>query len=96
MKINNHSVLTLVDLGATKSCAKADAEFLSNTQIKPDSTLIMAANNNFLDNLGKCRLIGYLDQQSVIVEPLVIRNLSYDLILGMDFIKSLDYNENQH
>ena len=96
MKINNHSVLTLVDLGATKSCAKADAEFLSNTQINPDSTLIMAANNNLLDNLGKCRLIGYLNQQSVIIEPLVIRNLSYDLILGMDFIKSLDYNQNQH
>ena len=94
--INNQTVLTLVDIGATKSCAKADAEFLSSVQINPDPTLIMAANNKFLDNLGKCDLIGVINQQSVKIKPLVIRDLSYDLILGMDFIKSLDFNQNSH
>ena len=96
MKIDNHSVLTLVDLGASRTCAKAGAKFLYQKVIQNDSTIIIAANYQQMNNYGTCNLTARSNDFVLNLKPLIIQDLSYDLILGMDAINSIEYDKNQH
>ena len=87
-------MLTLIDLGASRSCIRSGEPILNNVKIEPDSTKILAANHQSMMNHGSCildvRLAGTHNFQ---VNPLIIGDLSYPLILGMDFIKSINYSK---
>ena len=49
-----------------------------------------------MNNYGACNLIAQSDGYDFKLRPLIIQNLSYDLILGMDAINSISYDKNQH
>ena len=94
--INNRQVLCLVDLGATRSCVKADEPFLTGTTIHEDFTQIIAANHQVMRNCGCCNITIQLQQSARFpIKPLVIKELSYPVILGMDFIKTIQFNQDQ-
>lgn len=90
-RVNGHSVITLLDPGATRSCVKHNAAFLQRTPTWSDSTRILAADQSTMSNHGCCQIDVDIQGKTHTIRPLIVESLSYSLLLGLDFITELAF-----
>ena len=89
--IDDKPYLTLIDSGANKSCINPNVIKIDQSTITPDTTKVFAANGSSLHNLGKIDLKISFGKMSKFIEVLLVENLSYPVIIGMDHIESLSF-----
>ena len=92
VSIEGHSIYCLIDSGAavTAVSAKVWRKYLCHAYPRldrPDSASVTTVNGSRLTILGKSPMKFVIDSHEFPFEARVIENLSYDVILGRDFLK---------
>lgn len=93
-KVNGKQSRIIFDTGSTISAL--DAKLASNLKINKCNDVIFGADRGKIDNLGTARINVCISGVNFPVVVKIIRNLSVNLILGMDFAEKfsadLDYD----
>ena len=92
VSIEGHNFYCLIDSGAavTAVSAKVWRKYLCHAYLRldgPDSESVTTVNGSCLTILGKSPMKFVIDSHEFPFEARVIENLSYDVILGRDFLK---------
>ena len=92
VSIEGHNIYCLIDSGAavTAVSAKVWRKYLCHAYPRldrPDSESVTTVNGSCLTILGKSPMKFVIDSHEFPFEARVIENLSYDVILGRDFLK---------
>ena len=92
VSIEGHNFYCLIDLGAavTAVSAKVWRKYLCHAYLRldrPDSESVTTVNGSCLTILGKTPMKFVIDSHEFPFEARVIESLSYDVILGRDFLK---------
>ena len=92
--VDDKPVKALVDCGAQRSCINSKLDIIKPSVLIDNPARLVCANGEKLEcsKQGQFNLrIGNLNYKSDLI---VVDNLSTDLILGLDIIKTLSFEEN--
>ena len=95
VNINGKIVSAMLDTGCTKTCARNGESFLIGSQPTKSSMRLLCANNEYLTTFGLAKLkISFSSSLQLENEVLLVDKLSAPLIIGLDLIKSFQFDEN--
>ena len=88
--IQNQSVLALVDTGASSNYISRDTltelDPLGLFSVEPHVQSIKVGDNRFVTSIGKVTLPMVVDQHGFATSFIILQNLSFEIILGMQFL----------
>ena len=93
--LNNIETVLLVDSGASRSCVSSSFIGLQNCKLSKNTARLLCANGEQLNCSQVASLKLKLGNKTVTHEFLVVPNLSAQVILGLDYIRSLEIHEKQ-
>ena len=91
--LNNFQTVLLIDSGASRSCVSKSFAGLKNCPMKSNTARLLCANGEQL----KCSQVATMELKlgkvKIVHDFLVVPNLSAEVILGLDYIKTLEIND---
>ena len=91
--LNGVPTIMLIDSGASKSCVTQTFPNLSNCKKRKNTSTLLCANGEQLPCSEIVNLDIKLGSQNKSHDFLIVPNLSAQVILGLDFIRSLEIND---
>ena len=90
--IQNQTVLALVDTGASSNYISKDTltelDPLGLFPIEPHVQSIKVGDNRFVTSIGKVTMPMIVDQHEFATSFIILQNLSFEIILGMQFLST--------
>ena len=94
-KVGDIKVKVLIDSGSTRTCVRKSSPLISKLTIKPSKIRLLCANSEFMTSDGVADMTLDFRNYSLYCHATIVENLSADVILGLDYIRSLEFSEDK-